>query len=157
MTGFNEGRPLFVRSSESRFTLENFMRTHLFSSLCALRTGLNILFDEEKVEIDEIRGHGGFFKSPGVGQKIMAAATNTPVSVLDSAGEGGPWGIALLAAYMIRENKDKTLPEFLKSIFAGSTGITVEPDPEDVLGFQNFYMRYNRGLPVEKAAVASLV
>jgi len=87
LTGFSEGRPLFVRSSNSSFTLENFMRTHLFTSLCALRTGLDVLLDEENVRVDEIKGHGGFFKTPVVGQKIMAAATNTPVSVLETASE----------------------------------------------------------------------
>ncbi len=156
ITGFSEGRPLFARSSGSRFTLENFIRTHLFTSLCALRTGLNILFDEENVKIDEIRGHGGFFKSPEVGQKIMAAATNTPVSVLESAGEGGAWGIALLASYMVRENRNETLPEFLENIFTPGESSAVRPDPSDVAGFQKFFDRYNKGLVIEQAAVENL-
>lgn len=156
MTGFNEGRPLFVRSSDSRFTLENFIRTQLFTSLCALRTGLNVLMDEEHVKVDEIRGHGGFFKTPEVGQKIMAAATNTPVSVLATAGEGGAWGIALLASFMVRVHRDESLPAFLEKVFTGRMGKAVEPDPEDVKGFQRFFDRYHKGLAIERAAVNNL-
>ncbi len=156
MTGFSEGRPLFTRSSDSNFTLANFIRSHLFTALCALRTGLNILMDEEQVEVDDIRGHGGFFKTPEVGQRIMAAATGTPVSILETAGEGGAWGIALLASYMTRENRDASLPEFLKEIFAESMGEAVEPDPSDVAGFDQFFARYHKGLAIERAAVESL-
>jgi sugar (pentulose or hexulose) kinase len=156
MTGFSEGRPLFVRSSDSKFTLENFIRTQLFTSLCALRTGLNVLMDEEHVKVDEIRGHGGFFKTAEVGQKIMAAATNTPVSVLETAGEGGAWGIALLASYMVRELRDESLPAFLEQVFAGRMGKTVKPDPSDVKGFQSFFDRYHKGLTIEQAAVENL-
>ncbi len=156
MTGFSEGRPLFARSANSNFTLPNFMRSHLYSALCALRTGLNILMDEEGVKVDEIRGHGGFFKTPNVGQRIMAAATKVPVSILETAGEGGAWGIALLASYMTRENKDESLPEFLKQVFAGSMGDAVQPDPKDVAGFNQFFERYHTGLVIERAAVESL-
>ena len=156
LTGFSEGRPLFVRSSESKFTLENFMRTQLFTSLCALRTGLNILMEEENVRVDEIMGHGGFFKTADVGQKIMAAATNTPISVLETAGEGGAWGIAVLAAYMAREEKGESLSVFLNRVFTDSMGKTVEPDPSDVKGFLKFYDRYHKGLAIEKAAVENL-
>ncbi len=154
MTGFSEGRPLFARSSDSRFTLANFIRSHLFTALCALRTGLNILLDEEGVEVDEIRGHGGFFKTPAVGQRIMAAAVNAPVSVLETAGEGGAWGIALLASYMV--NGDGPLPEFLKTVFAGSMGAALQPDPQDAEGFNRFFERYHKGLAIERAAVESL-
>jgi sugar (pentulose or hexulose) kinase len=155
MTGFSEGRPLFARSSNSSFTLANFMRTHLFSALCALRTGLNILMDEEGVEVDEIRGHGGFFKT-AVGQRIMAAATGVPVSTLATAGEGGAWGIALLASYMVQKKGGESLPEFLTPIFAGSMGKAVQPDPSDVAGFNQFFERYHKGLAIERAAVESL-
>jgi len=156
MTGFTEGRPLFARSTNADFTLENFMRTHLYSSLCALRTGLNILMDEEQVKVDVINGHGGFFKTPGVGQKIMAAATNTPISVLETAGEGGAWGIALLASYMAREDKQQSLPDFLNEVFTGSSSEAVQPDASDVKGFQEFFERYHRGLPIEQSAVENL-
>jgi sugar (pentulose or hexulose) kinase len=153
ITGFTEGRPLFVRSSEGRFNLANFMRTHLFTSLCALRTGLNVLINEEGVKLDEIRGHGGFFKSPEVGQRIMAAATGTPVSTLKTAGEGGAWGMALLAAFMMRKDKSITLPDFLSHVFEGSMQEAVKPNPEDVKGFQKFFERYHKGLAIEEAAV----
>ena len=156
VTGFEAGRPLFARSTDGRFTLANFMRAHLFSALCALRTGLNILIDEEKVAVDEIRGHGGFFKTPGVGERIMAAATNTPVATLDTAGEGGAWGIALLAAYLGREERQLSLPDFLKPVFADSMGESFRPDPGDVVGFDKFFQRYREGLPIERAAVEYL-
>jgi sugar (pentulose or hexulose) kinase len=156
ITGFEEGRPLFARSSDSKFTLANFIRCHLFTALCALRTGLNILMDEEGVQVDQIRGHGGFFKTADVGQRIMAAATGAPVSTLESAGEGGAWGIALLASYMARENGDQSLPEFLEPIFAGNIGEAIQPDPADVAGFNQFFERYHQGLAIEQAAVESL-
>lgn len=156
MTGFSVGRPLFVRSTDSRFTLANFMRAHLFSALCALRTGLNILTQEEGVAVDEIHGHGGFFTTPVVGQRIMAAATGVPVSILETAGEGGAWGIALLASYMTRANRDETLPEFLIPVFAGSMSEAVQPDPLDMAGFNQFFERYHKGLAIERAAVESL-
>ncbi len=121
ITHMEAGRPLFVRTPESRFNLANFMRVHLFSSLGALNIGLDILFEQEKVEIDQILGHGGFFKTEGVGQRMMAAAMNVPVSVMETAGEGGAWGIALLAAYMQRKGEDETLEAYLadKSICGG--------------------------------------
>ncbi len=156
VTGFGEGRPVFARSSDSRFTLANFVRAHLFSALCALRAGVDVLVQEEKVAIDEIRGHGGFFKTPGVGQRIMAAALKVPVSVLATAGEGGAWGIALLAAYMVREQRGQTLPAFLQQVFGGDMGEAVPPDPSDVEGFERYYQRYRKGLEIERAAVATL-
>ena len=106
ITDFEEGRPLFVRTPESRFTLANFMRVHLFSALGALRIGLDILFEQEQVKIDQVLGHGGFFKTKEVGQRIMAAAMNVPVTVMETAGEGGAWGIALLASYMLHKIKE---------------------------------------------------
>ncbi len=156
VTGFTEGRPLFARSQDSCFTLANFIRTHLFSALCALRTGLNILYNEEGVEVDEIRGHGGFFKTGNVGQRIMAAACGVPVSTLNTAGEGGAWGIALLASYMMRDDRRQTLPEFLHPIFVDNMGVVIEPEPADVTGFLRFFERYHRGLSVERAAVDAL-
>ncbi len=156
ITGFSEGRPLFARSSDSNFTLANFMRCHIFTALCALRTGLNVLMEEEGVEVDEIRGHGGFFKTPVVGERIMAAATNTPVSTLATAGEGGAWGIALLAKYMTRADRAETLPQFLGKVFEGSMSEAVQPDPDDVAGFNEFFDRYHKGLAIQQAAVETL-
>jgi sugar (pentulose or hexulose) kinase len=112
--------------------------------------------NEEGVEVDEIRGHGGFFKTPGVGERIMAAAMNTPVSILETAGEGGSWGIALLASYMIREDRNASLPEFLEKVFADNMGEAVKPDPMDVAGFEQYFERYQKGLSVERAAVEFL-
>ena len=156
ITGFSEGRPLFARSQDSKFTLANFMRTHLYTALCAMRTGMNILMVEEGVEVDEIRGHGGFFKAAEVGQRIMAAATGAPVSILETAGEGGAWGIALLGSYMVNKKDGETLPEFLKPIFAGSIGEPVKPLAEDVEGFNAYFERYHKGLAIEQAAVDTL-
>jgi sugar (pentulose or hexulose) kinase len=156
LTGLLEGRPLFVRTPDSRFTLPNFMRTHLFSALGALKIGLAI-FEREKVKIDRILGHGGFFKTRGVGQKIMAAAMNAPVSVMDTAGEGGAWGMALLAAYMLRKAGNESLDAFLaQKVFAGQRGTTIAPDPKDVAGFAAFMEHYRKGLAIEKAAVKGL-
>lgn len=157
ITGFNEGRPLFTRSPESNFTFANFMRSHLFTALCALRTGLDILFDEEGVKVDEIRGHGGFFKAAEVGQSIMSAATGVPISILKTAGEGGAWGIALLASFMAREDKSIQLQEFLSDVFDGSMGDAVKPSIKDIEGFNTFFKRYHKGLAIEKSSIENLV
>ena len=156
ITNFKEGRPLFVRSSNSNFNLANFMRVHLFTALGALRTGLNILFEKENVKVDVICGHGGFFKTRDVGLKIMSAATTVPVSVLETAGEGGAWGIALLASYMANKAEGESLADFLNKIFEGKSGAVVNPDPSDVKGFDEFMKRYTQGLEIEKAAVENL-
>ena len=168
MTGFEEGRPLFVRSPESRFTLANFMRTNLYTCLGAMRVGLNILLlikqniqayshgAKAGIQIDRLLGHGGLFKTKGVGQQILADAVNAPVSVMETAGEGGAWGIALLASYLINKEEGETLPDFLDSrVFAGNEGSTLDPKPEGVEGFNIFMERYMKGLNIEKAAVES--
>ncbi len=157
VTGFNEGRPLFVRTPDAKFNLANFMRTHLFTSLGALKTGLDILLKEEGVCVDEILGHGGLFKTKGVGQSILAAAIDAPVSVMETAGEGGAWGIALLASYMINKDADESLAAFLESkVFAGQKGEKLEPVEKDVKGFNEFMKRYSAGLAIERAAVENL-
>jgi len=157
ITHLEEGRPLFVRTPESRFTLSNFMRVHLFSALGALKIGLDILFEQEHVKIDQVLGHGGFFKTQEVAQKIMAAAMNVPVSVMETAGEGGAWGIALLAAYMLYKATNEPLETYLSNkVFAGEHGTTIAPDPADVDGFTAFMERYKKGLIIERAAVDAL-
>lgn len=157
ITGLAEGRPLFTRTPESKFTLPNFMRTHLFSALGALKLGLDILFEQEKVQIDQVLGHGGFFKTPEVGQKMMAAAMNVPVSVMATAGEGGAWGIALLAAYRLHKAADEPLAAYLANkVFAGQRSSTIAPDPADVAGFATFMARYKAGLVIEQTAVSAL-
>lgn len=158
MTGFEEGRPLFVRSPESKFTLANFMRTNLYTCLGAMRVGLNILFEEENVKVDRLLGHGGLFKTKGVGQQILADAVNAPVSVMATAGEGGAWGIALLASYLVNKEEGETLEHFLdEKVFAGNEGSTLEPTKEGVEGFNAFMDRYMKGIPIERAAVDSKI
>ena len=162
VTGFSEGRPLFVRQPDAAFTLANFMRTHLFTALGALKVGLDILLKEEKVGIEAMTGHGGLFKTREVGQSFMAAAIGSPVTVMETAGEGGAWGMALLAAYRLACRKAEhsvsaklplTLADWLsEEVFAGSEGLTWNPDPEDVAGFEGFMEHYRKGLMIEEAA-----
>ncbi|MBQ7063899.1 MAG: FGGY-family carbohydrate kinase [Firmicutes bacterium] len=155
ITGFEEGRPLVARSPESRLTLANFMRTHLYTSLGALRIGMGIL-RQEQVRIDRILGHGGLFKTKGVGQQILADALDVPVSVMETAGEGGPWGMALLASYMKNHREGESLETYLdREIFNGEKGVELAPDPAGVAGFERFMDRYQKGLAIEKAAVES--
>ena len=156
ITHLEEGRPLFVRTPESRFTLANFMRVNLFSSLGALKIGMDILFEQEKVKLDQLLGHGGFFKTKEVGQKMMAAAMNVPVSVMETAGEGGAWGIALLASYMINKKSEPLEAYLSEKVFAGEKGSTIAPDKKDVDGFAAFMERYKKGLVIERAAVEGL-
>ena len=157
ITGFIEGRPLFVRTLNSKFNLANFMRTHLFTSLGALKIGLDILLKEEGVKVDEIMGHGGLFKTKDVGQSIMAAAINTPVTVRQTAGEGGAWGIALLASYLVNKNDDETLDDFLNNrVFKDDECYTLEPKKADVDGFDKFIKQYKKGLSIERAAVENI-
>ena len=157
ITHLEEGRPLFVRTPESHFSLSNFMRVHLFSALGTLKIGMDILFEEEQVKIDKILGHGGFFKTEVVGQKIMAATMNVPVSVMETAGEGGAWGIALLASYMLRKKEKEPLEAYLSNkVFAEANSTTIVPDQGDVDGFRAFMERYKEGIAIEKAAVGAL-
>ncbi|SDJ18966.1 xylulokinase [Alteribacillus bidgolensis] len=158
ITGFEEGRPLFVRSPENNFNLANFMRTHLFTAFGALKIGMDILIKKEHVIVNSILGHGGLFKTPIVGQKIVAAAMNTPVSVMETAGEGGAWGIAILASYMTNKEQDESLEDFLdKRVFSGVEVQEIHPDRFDVEGFEKFIERYKEGLVIERTAVDNLV
>ena len=154
VTGFADGRPLFVRSANDKFNLANFMRTHLYASVGVLKIGNDILFNEEKIKVDRITGHGGLFRTKGVGQRILAAAINSPISVMETAGEGGAWGIALLGSYLVNNEKKQSLADFLdESVFVGDAGIEVSPTPEDVAGFNAYIENYKAGLPIEEAAV----
>ena len=157
ITHFEEGRPLFARTPDSKFTLANFMRSHLFTSVGALKLGMDILLKEEGVVVDKLLGHGGFFKTKGVGQKVMAAAVNAPVSVMETAGEGGAWGIALLAAYRKNKTEGESLASYLETqVFAKEESVQIAPDPKDVEGFEAFMDRYKEGLEIERAAVVHL-
>lgn len=159
ITGFSEGRPLFVRAQDAEFNLANFMRSQVYTSLGALRAGMDILFENEKVHLDSLTGHGGFFKTEDVGLPVMAGAMHTPVTVMSTAGEGGPWGMALLAAYAVAKSEGKDLPlgDWLnKEVFALAQTKTVMPLKEDEEGFNAFYARYCKALAVEKAAVENI-
>ena len=156
VTGFEEGRPLFVRKPDAAFTLSNFMRTHLYTSLGALKTGMDILLKEEKVAIDRITGHGGLFKTRGVGQSILAAACDTPIAVMETAGEGGAWGMAILANYMISGEKLPLDVYLEQEVFADAACEIEEPKEEMVAGFEAFMETYKAGLAVERAAVDHL-
>lgn len=156
ITGFSEGRPLFVRKSDSKFTLANFIRVQLSTALGAMKTGLDILTKQEHVKIEQILGHGGLFKTKGVGQTIMANAVGAPVTVMETAGEGGAWGIALLADFM-NNSENATLDEYLSDkVFKNAVSETIAPKPEDVAGFEQFMDRYTKGLAIEHAAVDNL-
>ena len=157
ITHLEEGLPLFIRTPESRFTLANFMRTHLFSALGTLRIGMDILFVQEQVKLEQVLGHGGFFKTEQVGQKMMAAAMNSPVSVMKTAGEGGAWGIALLASYMLNKKEHEALETYLSNqVFSGENSVTIVPDQADVDSFSAFMARYKKGLEIERTAVKVL-
>ncbi len=157
ITGLEEGRPLLVRTPNAKFSLANFMRANLYSTVAALKVGMDILTEQENVTLDRLMGHGGLFKTPGVGQSIMAASMNVPVTVMETAGEGGAWGIALLASYMKNKAEGETLPDWLDSkVFAGQEGSTMAPDPADVAGFVDFMKVYLEALETEKVAVKTI-
>ena len=154
VTGLAEGRPMFVRSANDKFNLANFMRANLYASVAVLKIGNDVLFKDEKVQVDRITGHGGLFKTKGVGQRILAAAINSPISVMETAGEGGAWGIALLAGYLVNNDEKLSLADYLdKKVFAGNTGVEIAPTAEDVAGFDKYIETYKAGLAIEKAAV----
>ena len=155
ITGLHEGRPLFTRTPDSQFTLANFMRAHLFASLATLRIGMEVLLKTEGVQLDSMFAHGGLFKTRGVAQRFLAAALDTPVSVGDIAGEGGAWGIALLAAFARDKEAGQALDAYLaERVFAGAALESIDPDPTDVAGFDAYVQRFTAGLPIEQAAVA---
>ena len=154
VAGMVDGRPMFLRSASDKFNLANFMRSHLYASVGVLKIGNDILFNEEKVKVDRITGHGGLFKTKGVGQRVLAAALASPISVMETAGEGGAWGIALLGSYLVNHADGQSLADFLdEQVFAGDEGVQIEPTAEDVAGFNAYIENYKATLPVEAAAV----
>lgn len=157
VTDLDEGRPVFARTPDAQLNLANFMRTHLFSALATLKIGLDILTEQEKVPIEKLYGHGGFFKTPGVGQTILSAAVGTPVSVMETAGEGGPYGMALLAAYLLWKGDGETLEDYLQNrVFAGAKSSTRMAEAADVDGFNDFLVRYRKAFPTEQKAVETM-
>lgn len=156
ITGLDSGKPMFFRGPDSKFTLENFSRVQLCSAAATLSIGMEIL-ENEKVKVDRILGHGGYFKAPIAGQKIMGAALKAPVSVMKTAGEGGPWGVAILAEYMVGKADGETLDEYLENkVFASMDSTEIAPDAEDIAGFNKFLENYKKGLAAEKVAVEAV-
>lgn len=153
LTKTQVGRPMVVRLPDSKMTAANFMRAQLNAAIATLRIGMQMLRDKEQVESDKLLGHGGFFKTPGVGQQILANALNVPISTMETAGEGGPWGMALLAAYMQRKAEGETMEDYLMNkVFCNAKSVTVQPEPEGVEGFETFLVRYKACLAAETAA-----
>ena len=155
ITGLDGGRPLFLRNPDSALSLANFIRTLLYSTMATLKIGMDILTDKENVKLEKLLGHGGLFKTTDAGQRVMAAALNVPAAVMESAGEGGAWGIALLAAYAVK-GANESLDVFLNRVFANQASSLVCPDPRDAAGFAEYMKRYKACLPVERAAVENL-
>ena len=157
VTALDEGRPVFARMPNAKFTLANFMRAHLLSALATLKIGLDILTQTEKVQIEKLCGHGGFFKTPGVGQRMLSAAVGAPVSVMETAGEGGTYGMALLAAYMLWKDEGETLEDYLDNkVFADAASVTLMAEDSDIAGFSLFLSRYKKALPMERCATEVL-
>jgi sugar (pentulose or hexulose) kinase len=153
VAGFADGRPLFVRAANDKFTLANFMRTQLYAAVGVLKMGNDILFKDEKSTSTASRTRR-LLHHKGVGQRVLAAALNSPISVMETAGEGGAWGIALLASYLVNKTEGQTLDQFLDEVvFAGNTGSEVKPTAEEVAGFEAYINQYKKGLAIEKAAV----
>lgn len=157
ITGFDEGVPFILRSAEAKLTIGNLMRSFLFSAIVALRIGMDILTEQENVQLKRICGHGGMFKTERVGQQLMAAALKTPVVVLESAGEGGAWGIALLASYVVRKEKEETLERYLeKEVFTAELGEEFIPLQKDIIGFEVFSEHLRKMLSVEQLAIEKM-
>jgi sugar (pentulose or hexulose) kinase len=155
LTATEVGRPMLLRLPDSKMTIGNFMRSQLYGAIATLKIGMDMLQREEQVESDELLGHGGFFKTPGVGQQLLADALNVPISTMETAGEGGPWGMALLAAYMGQKTPGETLEEYLTNrVFCSAASTCVQPDPAGVAGFQSYLDRYIACLPAQKQAAA---
>lgn len=157
VTHIQHGRPTFVRTADGKFNLANVMRTHLYSAFGTLKVGCDIMLKEEGVKLDRITGHGGLFKTERVGQSVLAAAINAPVTVMHTAGEGGAWGMAILANYLIMKKEGESLNTYLEErVFKGQEGITISPDPLDVEGFEKFSKRYVSGLSIVREAIEVL-
>lgn len=155
LAGLEEGRPVFARGPESAMTLPNFMRAQLFSAFCPVKIGMDVMTKDEQVRVDSLVGHGGIFTTPKVAQKILAAAFNTPIKVMSTAAEGGAWGMAVLADYLF--HADTALADYLdERVFADAESTTETPDPTDVAGFEDFFARFQRGLSIERAAIAAI-
>ena len=155
LTATETGRPMLVRLPDSKMNIGNFMRSQLYGAIATLKIGMDMLHREEQVESDRLLGHGGFFKTPGVGQQILADALNVPISTMETAGEGGPWGMALLAAYSQQKRQGETLEDYLQNrVFCNAVSTCAQPDPAGVQGFRSYLDRYIACLPAQKQAAA---
>ena len=155
LTGTETGRPMLLRLPDSKMTIANFMRSQLYGAIATLKIGMDMLASEEQVESDRLLGHGGFFKTPGVGQQILADALNVPITTMETAGEGGPWGMAILAAYMGQKTPGETLEDYLTNrVFANARSTCAYPNAEGTAGFQNYLERYIACLPAQRQAAA---
>ena len=155
--GLDEGRPMIARRPDAKMNLANFMRSHLYASLATLKLGCDIMLKEEGVKVDSITGHGGLFKTKGVGQSILAAALNAPVSVMETAGEGGAWGMAVLASYMVQKADGESLSDYLENkVFTGMKKETIAPDQADAKGFDEYLESYKKAIEVERAAIKAV-
>jgi sugar (pentulose or hexulose) kinase len=153
MTGIDIGRPMLVRLPDSKLTIANLMRSQLNGAVITVKIGMDMLAKEEQVETDRLLGHGGFFKTPGVGQQILADALNVPISTMETAGEGGPWGMALLASYMHRKTAGETMEDYLVNrVFQSSKSTCIQPDASGVAGFQSYMERYVSCIPAQQAS-----
>ena len=158
LAGLPEGRPLFARGPEARMSLGNFMRAQLFSAFSPVKIGMDVMTKQERVQVDSLVGHGGIFATPKVAQKILAAAFNTPIKVMSTAAEGGAWGMAVLANYLWNTNEDHSnLADFLDGcVFKDAQSTTEKPVASDVVGFEDFFARFTKGLPIEPAAIETI-
>ncbi len=155
LTATETGRPMLLRLPDSRMTAASFMRSQLYGAIATLKLGMEMLHREEQVESDRLLGHGGFFKTPGVGQQILADALNVPITTMETAGEGGPWGMALLAAYMARREPDESMEDYLtQRVFTAAKSSRVEPDAAGAAGFARYIARFEACLPAQRAAGA---
>ncbi len=153
LTATETGRPMVLRLPDSKMTAANFMRAQLYGAIATLKIGVDMLVEKENVQTDRLLGHGGYFKTPGVGQQILADALETPITTMETAGEGGPWGMAILAAYMAGKTDGETLESYLETrVFHSAQSITLAPDPQGVAGFRSYLTRYKAALPAQQAA-----
>lgn len=156
ITHFDDGRPLVIRTPQSQFSLANFLRAQLYSTMATLKIGMDLL-SAERVRIDVLLGHGGLFKTPVVGQRYLAAACGVPVTCMETAGDGGPYGMALLVSYMMQKGENETLSDYLKNqVFVNTPLHTIEPSPEDMEGFSQYLSCFHNALAVEKAAAEAM-
>jgi Sugar (pentulose and hexulose) kinases len=153
VTGFAEGRPLVLRTADAKFTLANFMRANIYSAFVTMKLGLDKL-KPEGLKIDSVTGHGGIFKDRGVAQQYLADALESSVTCMETAGEGGPWGMALLAAYTLKAQSGESFDSFLEEVFASAKKETLAPTPEGVAGFKTYTDRFSKALSAERAALS---